>query len=80
MLAGDYVRCTMNVATMESANETGRRAAAAVAEAAGRGAGSVESFDRWMPPENEALKRLDQDRYRRGLPHLLQTADMQRAA
>jgi uncharacterized protein with NAD-binding domain and iron-sulfur cluster len=80
VLAGDYVRCTMNVATMESANETGRRAAAAVTEAAGWGAGSVEAFDRWVPEENEVLKRLDETRYRRGQAHILESADAAEAA
>lgn len=72
-LAGDYVRNTMNVATMESACETGRRAAQAVLDASGVRADPVRIFDRWTPPENEPLKRVDEERYRLGLPHALDT-------
>jgi uncharacterized protein with NAD-binding domain and iron-sulfur cluster len=71
MLAGDYVRCTMNVATMESACETGRKAARVISAAAGKEAVTV--FDRWVPPENEPLKQTDAKLYARGLPHALDT-------
>jgi hypothetical protein len=30
-------------------------------------------FDRWSPPENESLRRLDEQRYKRGQPHALDT-------
>jgi uncharacterized protein with NAD-binding domain and iron-sulfur cluster len=73
MLAGDYVRNTMNVATMESACETGKRAAQAILEAAGFGGNPVRLDNRWIPPENEPLKRADAERWKLGLPHVLDT-------
>ena len=73
MLAGDYVRNTMNVATMESACETGKRAAQAVLDAAGLPGPPVRIHDRWTPPENEPLKRLDEERWKANLPHALDT-------
>jgi uncharacterized protein with NAD-binding domain and iron-sulfur cluster len=69
-LAGDYVRCSMNVATMESACETGRRAAQAVVDTADRG-GDVTVFDRWVPPENQPFRAHDAQLYKDGRPHLL---------
>jgi uncharacterized protein with NAD-binding domain and iron-sulfur cluster len=71
VLAGDYVRNTMNVATMESACETGRRAARAVLESAGRDGGAVEAFDRWEPPENQPARDRDAELYRARRPHVL---------
>ena len=71
LLAGDYVRTSMNVATMESANESGRRAAQAIVERAGRRGEPVTVFDRWQPPENEPGYRADDEAYRAGQPHVL---------
>ena len=73
-LAGDYCRSTMNVATMEAANETGRLAAKALVDAAGRSVEPVTVHERWLPPENEPLRELDRQRYERGEPHVLETA------
>ena len=72
-LAGDYCRSTMNVATMESANETGRLAAKALVDASGRSVEPVRVFERWQPPENQSLRDRDEERYRRGQPHALDT-------
>lgn len=69
ILAGDYVRNTMNCATMESACETGRRAANAVCENAG--VTGVPVLNRWIPPENGGLRRIDDQRYRDGRKHIL---------
>jgi hypothetical protein len=63
----------MNVATMESACETGKRAAQAVLDAAGFHGEPVRVYDRWTPPENEPLKRADEERWKTGLPHALDT-------
>jgi uncharacterized protein with NAD-binding domain and iron-sulfur cluster len=73
MLAGDYVRNSMNVATMESACETGKRAAQAILDASGTAGTPVTIHQRWVPPENESLKRIDAVRWRLGLPHVLDT-------
>lgn len=72
-LAGDYCRSTMNVATMESANEAGRLAARSVAAASERSVEEVRVFERWVPPENKPLRDLDATLYRAGRPHLLDT-------
>lgn len=69
VLAGDYVRNTMNCATMESACETGRRAANVVCEDAG--VTGVPVLNRWLPPENGGLRRMDDKRYQRGQKHIL---------
>ncbi|OAH14576.1 tRNA 5-methylaminomethyl-2-thiouridine biosynthesis bifunctional protein MnmC [Streptomyces jeddahensis] len=73
-LAGDHVRAHSNVdfTTMECANETGRRAASAVLEAAGaHGADEVRLFGGAEPPGFAELKAADRIRYRLGLPHVL---------
>jgi uncharacterized protein with NAD-binding domain and iron-sulfur cluster len=67
-LAGDYVRTETDLATMESANEAGRRAANAVLRAAGH-ADDVETWGLAEPSFLEPLKRQDGRRYRLGLPH-----------
>lgn len=70
LLAGDHVRTTMNVATMESACESGKRAAQAILDQR-PGSDSVRIYDRWTPPENQGLRDEDEARYRRGEPHIL---------
>ncbi|MFC9914619.1 FAD-dependent oxidoreductase [Streptomyces sp. NPDC127197] len=73
-LAGDHVRAHSNLdfTSMETANETGRRAANAVLEAAGAdGADEVRLFGGVEPPGFAELKAADHVRYRLGLPHVL---------
>jgi len=70
-LAGDWIRTHINVTTMDGANQGGRKAANAVLDAAGSTAPHARLWDLYRPPEYEALKTIDRDRYRRGLPHLL---------
>ncbi|WP_066934583.1 FAD-dependent oxidoreductase [Streptomyces sp. NBRC 110611] len=72
-LAADYVRQYSNVdfSSMEAANEAGRRAANAILDAAGATEPKAQLFARYEPEELDAAKRLDTDRYRRGLPHVL---------
>lgn len=70
-LAGDYVRENLSAATMEGANQTGRLAANGVLEASGSNASPSRIFSLYDPPALAALKRNDADRFRRGLPHLL---------
>lgn len=70
-LAGDYVRDSLSAATMEGANQTGRLAANGVLEASGSIASPSRIFLPYDPPALVALKRRDADRFRRGLPHVL---------
>ncbi|MEU1826956.1 FAD-dependent oxidoreductase [Streptomyces abikoensis] len=75
-LAADYVRTYANVdfTSMETANEAGRRAAAGVLTAAGASeAPEVRTFRGYEAPEFAVLKREDRERWRRGLPHVLDT-------
>ncbi|MFC5720901.1 FAD-dependent oxidoreductase [Streptomyces gamaensis] len=75
-LAADYVRVHSNIdlASMECANEAGRRAAGAVLRAAGaHGVPDVPTFRGFEPPELAPLKAADRARWRRGLPHVLDT-------
>ncbi|ELY84596.1 hydroxysqualene dehydroxylase [Natrinema altunense] len=67
-LASDYVRTNSDLASMESANEAGRRAANAVLDRRG-GRGRAQIWDLREPAVFEPLKRQDRLRYRLGLPH-----------
>ena len=67
-LAGDYVRTETDLATMESANEAGRRAANGVLRAAGRDP-DVPTWGLNEPGFLAPLRRQDRRRYRLGLPH-----------
>lgn len=79
-LCGDYLKTDWIITTMESACETGRRAANAVLDATGSPEASVEILAPYRPPEWEPLKRLDEQRWRRGEPNLLDVADPSDAA
>lgn len=68
-LAGDYVRTDVDLATMEGANESARRAVNALLDADGSGAGRCRIWELYRPPEMEPLKRVDEARYRLGLPN-----------
>ncbi|MBF6170299.1 hydroxysqualene dehydroxylase [Nocardia blacklockiae] len=68
---GDHVRSHIDLATMEGANESGRAAANAVLDAAGDPGSRAAVFPLVALPAFEAAKRLDADRYRAGLPHIL---------
>ncbi|WP_280423527.1 hydroxysqualene dehydroxylase [Nocardia carnea] len=68
---GDHVRSHIDLATMESANESGRNAANAIIDAAGDPAPHAPVFPLVAPPAFEAAKKLDADRFRAGLPHIL---------
>lgn len=67
-LASDYVRTNSDLASMESANEAGRRAANAICKRHGvRTEATV--WDLEEPPVFEPFKRQDRLRYRLGLSH-----------
>lgn len=68
-LAGDYVRTDVDLATMEGANESARRAVNALLDADDSGAERCHVRELFRPPEMEPLKRVDELRYRLGLPN-----------
>ncbi|MFE4358567.1 FAD-dependent oxidoreductase [Kitasatospora sp. NPDC056800] len=68
-LAGDYVRTDVDLATMEGANESARRAVNALLDADGSPAERCRIQLLFRPPELEPLKLVDEARYRLGLPN-----------
>ncbi|QCC58715.1 FAD-dependent oxidoreductase [Natrinema thermotolerans] len=68
-LASDYVRTNSDLASMESANEAGRRAANAVLDRRGARCSRARIWDLKEPGVFEPFKRQDRVRYRLGLPH-----------
>ncbi|GAA3813193.1 FAD-dependent oxidoreductase [Streptomyces coacervatus] len=68
-LAGDYVHTDVDLATMEGANESARRAVNALLDADNSDAEPCEIWELYRPPEMEPLKRVDELRYRLGLPN-----------
>ncbi|GHI02013.1 hydroxysqualene dehydroxylase [Streptomyces cellostaticus] len=69
-LAGDYVATDIDLATMEGANESARQAVNALLDADGSTAPRCRIRRLYRPPELALLHRLDEIRYRSGLPHL----------
>lgn len=72
-LASDYVRTDIDLATMEAANEAGRAATNAILERSDSPAAPARMFHLFQHPELLALRELDAQRYRLGLPHALDT-------
>jgi uncharacterized protein with NAD-binding domain and iron-sulfur cluster len=70
LLAGDYLASDWEVANMETASYNARRAVNALLEQAGSGAAPVTVIEPMRPPEWELLKKIDDDRWRHGLPNL----------
>lgn len=70
-VGGDHVRTNIDLATMEGANEAGRRVTNAIIAAADSPARPATVFPLWELPMLEPLKNNDRDRYRAGLPHFL---------
>ncbi|MEV4340576.1 FAD-dependent oxidoreductase [Streptomyces sp. NPDC049590] len=68
-LAGDYVRTDVDLATMEGANESARRAVNALLDRDGSDAERCRIWELYRPQELEPLKRIDEVRYRLGLPN-----------
>jgi uncharacterized protein with NAD-binding domain and iron-sulfur cluster len=69
VLAADYVRTGTDLATMESANEAGRRAAAGIVERAGVDADPPEAWGLDEPRLFDPPKRQDAVAFKLGLPH-----------
>ena len=80
LLAGDYVRTDIDLATMEGANESGRAATNAILEAADSNAEPVTMYKLYDPPEFAALKKIDAQRFRRGQPNLFYRGSRQVSA
>jgi len=72
-LAADYVRCDVDLATMEGANEVGRQAANAILERSGSTAPRATLGTLWEPPQYDAAKNLDEQLYKAGRPNALDT-------
>ncbi|MFG2084761.1 FAD-dependent oxidoreductase [Spirillospora sp. NPDC048824] len=70
-LAGDWVKTGLYVSTMETANEGGRLAANALLDAAGHNGDKAAIGELWIAPAFNDAKKLDQERYRDGEPHIL---------
>jgi uncharacterized protein with NAD-binding domain and iron-sulfur cluster len=68
-LAGDFVRTDVDLATMEGANESARRAVNALLHADGSNAERCRIWPQYRPPEMEPLKHVDEVRYQLGLPN-----------
>ena len=69
VLAADYVRTETDLATMESANEAARRAAAGIVERAGVDADPPEAWGLDEPRLFDPPKRQDAVAFKLGLPH-----------
>ncbi|MEV0381563.1 FAD-dependent oxidoreductase [Nonomuraea sp. NPDC050643] len=68
-LAADYVRNSINLATMEGGNEAGRMAANGILDAAGSSASRARLFELYLPREFQPLYNTDDARYLLGLPN-----------
>jgi uncharacterized protein with NAD-binding domain and iron-sulfur cluster len=71
VLAGDYVQTDIDLATMEGANESAREAANEILRRSGHKSEPARKFKLFDPPEYEAAKRVDAERFRAGLPNAL---------
>ncbi|MEV4439947.1 FAD-dependent oxidoreductase [Streptomyces sp. NPDC049577] len=69
-LAGDYVATDIDLATMEGANESARRAVNALLDADASTAPRCRVRPLYRPPELRPLHEQDEARYRAGLPNL----------
>lgn len=69
-LAGDYLRTTIDLATMEGACESARNAVNALLDVAGSGAERCRLFPLYRAVELEPLRRADIARYAAGQPNL----------
>jgi uncharacterized protein with NAD-binding domain and iron-sulfur cluster len=70
-LAGDYVQTDIDLATMEGANESGRRAANAILASSGSSATPAATYQLWRNPVLAPLQDADAVLYKLGLPNAL---------
>jgi uncharacterized protein with NAD-binding domain and iron-sulfur cluster len=71
LMTGDFVRTDIDLATMEGANESARTAVNAILDELGSKAERAATYRLYDPPEFEALKLVDAQLYRSGLPNAL---------
>jgi uncharacterized protein with NAD-binding domain and iron-sulfur cluster len=71
VLAGDYVRTDIDLATMEGANESAREAVNEILRRSGSKADPARKFRLLDPPEFAEARRVDAERFRAGLPNAL---------
>jgi len=71
MLAGDYVRTNIDLATMEGANESGRKAANAILARSGSKATPAKLYELWTNPVLEPVQQADALLYKAGMPNVL---------
>ncbi|WP_324192498.1 hydroxysqualene dehydroxylase [Nocardia transvalensis] len=69
-LAADYVQTDFDLATMEGANEAGRRAVNAILDASGSPAQRAQLFKRETIAALEPFRQMDAARHRAGQPNL----------
>jgi uncharacterized protein with NAD-binding domain and iron-sulfur cluster len=79
-LAADFVRTNTDIASMEGANEAGRRAARGVLRSLGMREDAVQVFDIAGPDRFGGLRLLDRGLHAAGLPHLFDAASAAKAA
>ena len=72
-LAADYVRVSIDTATMEGANHAARLATNAILRAAGSHADHARTYDLYKPPEWEPFRAADRELYARGRPNSFDT-------
>jgi uncharacterized protein with NAD-binding domain and iron-sulfur cluster len=73
VLAADYVRCNVDLATMEGANEAGRQAVNTILDRSRSPAAKATLATLWEPPEYDSAKQVDEQRYNVGQPNALDT-------
>lgn len=71
-LAADYVRTHTNIASMEGANEAGRRAANAIMDKSGSTAGRVDVWPLVEQAWFDSAKARDRQRFAHNKPHLFE--------
>jgi 15-cis-phytoene desaturase len=75
VLAADYVATKTDLASMEGASEAGRRAVNALLDRAGSRAPRCQTWALEEPPIFDAAKRVDEELFERGLPHLMDAVE-----
>lgn len=70
-LAADYVRCDVDLATMEGANEAARAATNAILDTVGSSEPHAPIGTLWEAPIFDGAKDVDEQRHRSGQPNLL---------
>jgi uncharacterized protein with NAD-binding domain and iron-sulfur cluster len=71
LLASDYVRTNVDLATMEGANEAGRQAANAILAATSSPHPPATLGTLWQPAQLDGLREIDAQRYRAHQPNAL---------